>query len=297
MASFTETLAAARRRVSARGQTVDTPTGRLEYAVAGRGPPILMIHGTGGGFDQGLRFGAALRALGFQIIAPSRFGCLGSDFPEDPSPEAQADALVALLDQLGIGALPVIGGSAGALPAAQVALRHPGRCSHLVLLMPAMNLEHRDPLELNALQSFLVGRLLVSDAWFWAALKLAPNLLMRMLLATDPALLGKVTSAERVRARLILHELMPVSARTRGILQDARMAGRPSDIDLAAIDVPTLVISAEDDLFGTAGTARTIAGRVSGARLMVLPEGGHIWLGHDEDVARAIASFAGRGPT
>jgi pimeloyl-ACP methyl ester carboxylesterase len=185
----------------------------------------------------------------------------------------------------------VIGGSAGALPAAAFALRHPGRCSHLVLLVPAMNLEGRDPVAFTALQAFFVERLLGSDLWFGAALQAAPGFLMRTLLATDPALLASVAPRERERARLILNELMPVSARTRGMLHDARMAGAPTALDLSAIRVPTLVVSAEDDLFGTAGTARTIAGRVPGARLLMLPDGGHIWLGHDDEVARAIARF------
>jgi pimeloyl-ACP methyl ester carboxylesterase len=291
-----ESAAAARLRVAGRSRTIPTEAGALEYAVAGRGPPVLMLHGTGGGFDQGLRFGAALQARGVQIVAPSRFGYLGSDFPGDASPAAQADALVALLDALGIEAIPVIGGSAGALPAAQFALRHPRRCTHLVLLVPAMNLENRDPVEFTAAQAFFVERLLGSDLWFGAALKLAPDALMRTLLATEPALLPGVSPAERERARLILAELMPVSAKTQGLLNDAFWAGHPADIDLGSLRVPTLVMSAEDDLFGTAGTARTIAGRVPGAELLMLPDGGHIWLGHDEEVAGAIAAFLGLAP-
>ena len=38
----------------------------------------------------------ALVAAGWQVIAPSRFGYLGSDFPADAGPDAQADALAAL---------------------------------------------------------------------------------------------------------------------------------------------------------------------------------------------------------
>ena len=34
----------------------------MEYAIAGTGPPVLMIHGTGGGFDQGLAFAEPLVA-------------------------------------------------------------------------------------------------------------------------------------------------------------------------------------------------------------------------------------------
>ncbi len=97
-------------RLFGQSTLIDARTGALEYAVAGDGPPLMMIHGTGGGFDQGLLFAAGLRQRGFQIIAPSRFGYLGSAFPDDASPVHQADTLVELLDHLGIDRLPVVGG-------------------------------------------------------------------------------------------------------------------------------------------------------------------------------------------
>ena len=57
-----------------------------------------------------------------------------------------------------------------------------------------------------------------------------------------------------------------------------------------------LIVSAEDDRFGTAATARTIAKRVASRLLVIYPSGGHIWLGHDDDVADEIAGFV-RGPS
>jgi pimeloyl-ACP methyl ester carboxylesterase len=290
-AAYRSTRAAAFARIAQRSSTVATQSGKLEYAIAGRGAPLMMIHGTGGGFDQGLRFGQGLVERGLSVIAPSRFGYLGSDFPEDASAAAQADALVELLDHLGIDRLPVAGGSAGALPAAQFALRHPDRCSHLILLVPAMNLTDRDPVEFTWLQRQLVGRVLTSDFWFWALMAAAPDQLTGTLLATDPALLAQVSAAERERARLILGELMPISRRVRGMQNDGRMAGQPARIDLGRIAPPVLVISAQDDRFGTAATARTIKERLPGARLVIYPSGGHIWLGHDADLSGEIAGF------
>lgn len=253
--------------------------------------PLLMLHGTGGGFDQGLLFAEALRGRDIRVIAPSRFGYLGSSYPEDSSSEAQADAFVELLDRLGIARIVVAGGSAGALPAAAFALRHPDRCAGLILLVPASNLSGKDPVEMTGLQKQAVTRLAGSDFLYWLALKVAREQLVGTLLATDPELVERASPADRQRVQRILETMLPISRRTRGMLNDGYRAGAPVTFDYSAISVPTLVISVEDDNFGTAATARLIAASVPGARLAIYPSGGHIWLGHDADVAEQMAAF------
>ncbi len=114
--AFRAEMDRAEARIATGRTTIPTRSGTMEYAEKGTGRPILMIHGTGGGFDQGLHFAAPLVTAGYRVIAPSRFGYLGSDFPADAGTAAQADAFVDLLDALGIERLPVAGGSAGALP-------------------------------------------------------------------------------------------------------------------------------------------------------------------------------------
>lgn len=292
--AYRSAMAAADARLARRSSIIQTASGPLEFAVAGNGPPIMMIHGTGGGFDQGLLFANALREMGFRIVAPSRFGYLRSAFPNDASPAHQADVLVDLLDHLHIERLPVIGGSAGALTAAEFALRHPDRCSHLVLLVPAANLTGRDPVEFTALQQMAVKLVLGSDFAFWTLSALAPGPMIRTLLATDPALLSRVAPEERRRAELILDGLLPISHKADGLRTDAYWAGTPSRTAYEKITVPTLLLSCEDDLFGTAETARRLSRRIPQAELTIWPDGGHIWLGHDTDVARKIAAFSSR---
>ncbi|MFN6924632.1 MAG: alpha/beta fold hydrolase [Tabrizicola sp.] len=289
--AFREARAQAGNRLFAQGQVIDSPAGPLEFAVAGDGPPVLMIHGTGGGFDQGLLFAAGLRRRGFRIVAPSRFGYLGSAFPEDASPARQADVLAGLLDHLGIDRLPILGGSAGALTAAEFALRHRQRCSHLGLLVPAANLTNRDPVEFTALQQVAVDLVLGSDFRFWAVSRLAPGQMMATLLATDPALLDQVSEAERQRAQAILDQIFPVSRKIAGLKNDAFWAGAPTTAAHEAIAAPTLILSCDDDRFGTATTARLLAKRIPHAELEVFPTGGHIWLGRDDAVADRIARF------
>jgi pimeloyl-ACP methyl ester carboxylesterase len=161
----------------------------------------------------------------------------------------------------------------------------------LILLVPAANVRGRDPVEMGTMQRFAVERLVRSDLLYWAALHISPDRLVGSLLATDPALLAQASPSERSRAYRILDELMPIGARSRGMLNDARLAGNPARIDFARIAAPTLIISVEDDRFDTARTARDIAAAMPGARLVVYPSGGHIWIGHDEEIASEISRF------
>ncbi len=293
--TFREATRQGRRRLATGSTVIPSSVGPLEYAIAGDGPPLMMIHGTGGGFDQGLLFADAIRRRGYRIVAPSRFGYLRSAFPDDASPAHQADVLVELLDHLGIDRLAVAGGSAGALTATEFGLRHPDRCAHLILLVPAMNLSGRDPVEFTPLQQRMVGAVLGSDAVFWALSALAPGQMLGTLLATNPALLDRVGPEERLRAETILAELLPVSRKGDGLRTDGFWAGTPSPTAVERIAVPTLIASCEDDRFGTAETARTLHQHIPGARLTVYPDGGHIWLGHDEDLADEIAGFLRAG--
>ena len=136
-AAYRRDIHAARRRIASGSLVAETRAGRIEYAIAGDGPPVLLVHGAGGGYDQGLDLGEPLVARGLRVIAMSRFGYLRTPLPLDASPAAQADAHACLLDALGIARVAVVAASAGAPSALQFVLRHPERCRALVLLVPA----------------------------------------------------------------------------------------------------------------------------------------------------------------
>lgn len=279
------------RRLADRSQTIATRFGQLEYAARGEGPPLLMIHGTGGGFDQGLAFSKDVIDNGIRVIAPSRFGYLQSSWPSDPSAERQADAFVELLDHLKLKKVAVAGGSAGALSAVQFALRHPGRTSALILIVPAANVEGHDPNEMSATQEWVMRRLMTSDFLFWAAKEALSKQMIGFLLATDPELIAQAPIAERQRAYGILDQIQPISRRWRGMLNDAKLAGHPAPVDFKHLRVPLLVLSAEDDRFGTAATAKAIERQVAGSKLVIYPTGGHIFVGHQDDSAAETAEF------
>lgn len=285
-------LARARARIRGRSLVFAGRFGPMEYAVAGAGPPLLMVHGTGGGFDQGLDFAAPLVAAGWQVVAPSRFGYLGSAYPADPSLENQADAFADLLDHLGLDRVPIVGGSAGALSAMQFAIRHPARCRALVALVPAAYAPDRaPPRPPNAFARAIIERGLHSDLLFWLGITLAEEAMIATLLATDPALLRRAPPEERARVRAILRHILPVSERTRGLLNDGAQAGTPAPMPLRAIRAPTLALSLADDRFQTLAAARHIAAEVPGAKLVAFPDGGHVWVGREREVFGAVAAF------
>lgn len=272
--------------------TIVTRFGELEYAEAGQGPPLLMVHGTGGGFDQGLFFASRFSEGGYRVIAPSRFGYLRSAFPEDPSSENQADAFVDLLDALQIEKVAIAGGSAGALSAMAFAIRHPNRCAALLPLVPASYVPRDKPVQsVPPDQMQMAMAVLKSDFLFWLAIATMPDLMTEALLATKPALVKAADPSERARARHILDAILPVSQRARGLANDAVLAGNPAKLPIQAITAPTLAVSYEDDGFGTAAAARYIGEQVPGARVQVYPDGGHIGIGHDAAVFTLVDAF------
>ena len=75
---FSVDMAEARARVGRGSILINTPCGPIEYAEAGAGPAFLAVHGSGGGFDQGMAFAAPEAARGVRIIALSRYGSYAS---------------------------------------------------------------------------------------------------------------------------------------------------------------------------------------------------------------------------
>lgn len=277
-----------------RSQRVDTGFGPIEYATAGEGAPALVIHGSGGGFGQGLLMAEPLGALGYRLIAPSRFGYLGTPARADMTIEMQADAHAALMDRLGIDRAVIVGGSAGALSALQLAIRHPERCEALVLLVPASYSPERRPHESGArsvwAERFMMAALR-ADFLFWAAIHALPGTMTRLILATEPDLIDAAVPQEKARAWQILDDVFPVSRRAGGLLFDSRTAGDPPPMELDRIRCPVLAVSAEDDLYGTAASARYIAANVPDGELLIYPTGGHLLVGHGDEIWRKAASF------
>lgn len=285
-------LAAAR---AAQGSVlVQTRCGPIEYQERGSGVPLLMVHGSGGGHDQGMAFAGGLAQQGIRVIAMSRFGYLRTPMPLDASPAAQADAHVCLLDALGIRQAAVMGGSAGAPSAMQMAIRHPDRVSPLVLLVPLAwkpqaLADSSRPLAPWAER--LMMQLIGSDFLFWAGQHLARGLIIKSVLATPPRQVAAASPQERARVHAMLDHILPVSARAAGLRSDSVLGKSLGRYALELIRSRTLVISTRDDGYGTYASAEYTASQIADAKFVGFDRGGHVWVGHDDEVQAEIVKL------
>jgi pimeloyl-ACP methyl ester carboxylesterase len=286
-------IAAARRALAQGGKVIATRAGPIEYADEGAGDAVLVIHGAGGGYDQGLLIGRDLPA-GHRLIAPSRFGYLRTPIPPDSSIAAQADAHAALLDALAIDEAIVVGVSAGAPSAIELALKYPRRVKALILLVPRAY----DPSAAVGPDQSTPSRIVLTmietsaDFLFWLAIPFARSALVRFF-GIRPELERNATEEDHARITRIMRGILPLSERVAGIDLDGRHRLEPWP--LGQIAAPTLIVSAEDDLFGTLPGARFTASHIAGAELKVLESGGHLMLGQTERVRGWIADFLQHG--
>lgn len=290
---FRQDLRAREHALSLAARTAYTSMGHIEYGREGTGQPALVIHGAGGGFDQGLSVGQELMGPDYDIIAPSRFGFLGTLIPDDASVEAQADAHAALLDTLEIKKAVITGISAGAPSAIAFALRHPKRVTALILIVPrAFDPENQvgptDTIGNKSLLKMMQGS---ADFLFWSATRTARSRLIRFV-GVDPALVAKATPEDQRKVSQLIDDILPLSARSVGMRNDAAL--NLTEPDYQHIKAPTLVISANDDLLHTLPGARHAAERIPDAALIVFPTGGHVLVGRGGEVRAEIRRFVAR---
>ncbi|HJY10764.1 MAG TPA: alpha/beta hydrolase, partial [Nitrososphaeraceae archaeon] len=298
--AYVSDMAAARERIST-AQVINTAYGPIQYADVGRGAPVLMIHGAGGGFDQGLF--TAKGALGednipdnYRIIAPSRFGYLGTPMPSDgdASPAAAADAHAALLDVLDIhDKVVVIGTSAGALSSMQFAMKYPDRVLALVLEVPD---SWKPPITTDGSQTeeqlmandFIMNTVLKSDFIMWTFTKVAKGQMVSFLGATSE-LQKTMTTDEQKQVDELMNMIFPVSERQAGIVNDGINHQKLERYPLENIRAPTLVIDAKD--VSTFPGSKYTAENISNAKLVAFETGGHMLIGHGDDTRNAINEF------
>jgi pimeloyl-ACP methyl ester carboxylesterase len=279
-------LREAQRRLDAvEREVVSTPFGPVEYAVRGTGEPMLVSHGIFQGCDGALLSVRSLKP-GRRVIAPSRFGYLGSALPPAATPADQADAFVAVLDHLRVDRTDVVGISAGATAALQLALRHPDRVGHLVIISGNL------PGSTTAVAQPEWARLFNRDLPMWTLKVLNRRLLAR--LAGVPKGFRPSPDDDRFLSEFI-DSFFPIYAKAQGIDFDTFISNPDvNGYPLEELTVPTLLIHARDDPLVRYQAAAAAAQRIPGSTLVTLESGGHLGLGQAERIRSEVVSFIRR---
>jgi pimeloyl-ACP methyl ester carboxylesterase len=294
---YTKEISTARKRLDALGsQVIETGFGPIEYVRKGEGTPVLVIHGAMGGFDQGLWVAKSFDVTKHQVISISRFGYLRSPIPENPNLNMQADTFAGLLDVLGIRRVAVFGISAGSTSAIRFTARNPDRVSALILLGP----DAPGDKYMSVPPKSVLNTLLGSDFLYWALFTFFGK---RMQKALGLAPEGFVLTPEyEEMVRTIQLGDLPVSERKDGMIFECyeslpeliESVTPDSPYPLNKIKTPVLVINAADDPISIPENVRRLAEQMPNMRMFVVPDGGHFFFGHEEEVLIEITQFLDR---
>lgn len=271
-------------KVRSGGFIAQTACGPIEYIIEGEGLPVLALHGGGGGYDQGILLGQVLR--GFQMIAPSRPGYLGTPIEVGRSHADQAEAMIALLDALDIDQTVVIAASAGGPVALQMALRHPHRVRGLVMISAISR-----SVDLSPRYERFIRLLLASDFIPWVLTTVNIDQAIR-----NNGPLPPTTQRDPLKMALLRESIRhscTASQRYMGSMNDLVSTCKASfTYALDQIRVPTLVIHGDADPACPLPHGEHTARSIPDARLMIIEGGGHFaFVTHSEQVAPAAEAF------
>ena len=153
----------------------------VNYAIAGTGPPVLLLHGHPQTHVVWRKVAPQLVAAGYQVIAPDLRGYGDSDKPEsDPehlpySKRVMAADQIALMEHLGHAQFSVVGHDRGGRVAHRLALDFPGAVKQVVVLdiAPTLTMYERTDQEF-------------ATRYFWWFFLIQPDGLPEKMIASDP---------------------------------------------------------------------------------------------------------------
>jgi pimeloyl-ACP methyl ester carboxylesterase len=231
---------------------------KLQYSVSGEGDPLVLIMGLGADRRAWELHLDAYQA-GFTCFAVDNRGAGDSPRPEGPyTTAAMADDYAALIEELGLGRVRVVGISMGGAIAQELALRHPRLVERMVLVSTwaCCDLYTQD-----VFRHFAAMHAAASPAEF-------ARLLQLWLWTPEYANTHREALEDARRAPAV----MPHGAFAA---QCAACIGHDTVDRLALIDAPTLLTVGDRDIFTPLPLSETLHDRIPGAELKVFPGAGH----------------------
>jgi len=244
---------------------------RIHYQEAGGedAPPMILIHGF---ISSNLIWNEVFLPLakaGFRVIAPDLPGYGYSDKPPDGryTIDAQAYAVVSLMDRLGIDRAAIVGASYGGAVAATIALDYPDRVANLVLVGAVTNDQPKKKLLLRLATLPVLGDIATP-------LFLGSRWILRKRTEEVYRRLGYPVDERKLEAR---HHLLATSNTHRAMIRTIRRwsADRISR-EAGLISQPTMLVWGEEDTHIPVSDAFRLRDAVPNSRLIVFRHCGHL---------------------
>ncbi|MBX3306216.1 MAG: alpha/beta hydrolase [Nitrospira sp.] len=271
-------------RITGHSTILPSPLGDIEFKREGTGIPVLVIHGSGGGYDQGELIATAVFGTHFDRIVPSRFGYLRSTFQHRATFDDQAEAYAYLLNHLRLKRVAVLALSHGGPSALLFAARYPERVSSLTLLSCGVA-SSPDASQAEANQKGNALTMIFKfEVLYWLVRTFLRKQLIRLMGVSDQVI-ETLTTEQRMVVNQVIDGMAPVVPRYAGVVFDNK-AVMPNE-RVGTISVPTLIIHATDDMLQLFHNARYAATHIHGSRLVSFKRGGHLLLAVEQSAIQA----------
>jgi pimeloyl-ACP methyl ester carboxylesterase len=251
---------------------------KIHYLEAGRGAPVILLHGSGG---EGARWMPTMQGLApsFRVIAPDQIGWGASDKPLTIYHGGVfAEFLARFMREIGVPKAALVGQSMGAGVALQMAVRYPQMVERMVLVNGGGFTSPNDPRapapDWHARQIANAGTLAESREYLE---KMYYN--------------HNLISDELVEHNLILRLR---SAYTAESVQtaNARGLGQLTEDEVRGIKLPTLLVWGAHDKLSPPANADKLNAAIAGSRKLLIDKAGHYpFIEHPDQFNAAVREF------
>jgi pimeloyl-ACP methyl ester carboxylesterase len=251
----------------------------LYYEDSGTGEPILFSHGL---LWNTTMWRAQVDALSgkYRCVAYDHRGQGRSadDTRDSIDVETLCADAAALIRELNLGAVHFVGHSLGGFVGLRLAVRHPELVRSLVLVSTSADGEPERNMPKYRMMNFIAR---------W----IGPAAVAKSLM---PIVHGQTALNDPARRAEVVAWQHQLASNKRSIYRAANGVIHRDSLfgELGKIAAPTLVLTGEEDLARTMDESQHMVGAIPGAKLVVVPHGGHMLpLEEPAAVTEAISSF------
>jgi pimeloyl-ACP methyl ester carboxylesterase len=252
---------------------------KIHYIEAGRGAPVILLHGMGG---EGARWMPTIKGLAseFHVIAPDQIGWGASDKPMTIYHSGVfAEFLARFMKEIGVPKAALVGQSMGAGVALQMAVTYPQLVDRMVLVNGG---GFRSPSDAPGPGATDWHARQISNA---GTLAESREYLEKMYYDH-----GLITD-QQVEDNLILRLRSAYTAESVQIA-NARGLGGITEEEARAIKTPTLLVWGVNDKLSPPVNADKLNAAIAGSRKVLIDRAGHYpFIEHPEQFNQAVREF------